>query len=116
MPDEVPMVTSCPLCLAPDEVQSMVTIEIDRVIAGGRTSIIICRSCAGAVIDAIDKLEPPLLFDLLRACRSEAGVQLTSDTSSAAAADHGAFGDDPSWLESADLHAGEEPDDGTSTD
>ena len=61
MPDEVPMVTSCPLCLAPDEVESMVTVEIERAIPKGRAAIMICRNCARAVFQAILVLEVPLL-------------------------------------------------------
>lgn len=110
------MVTSCPLCLAPDEVQSMVTVEIDRAIAGGRIAIMICRSCAGAVIRAVEVLDPPLVdpkvFQLI--ARAEAPAASESD--------------DPIWVtereareaetqaESSKLHEGEEPDDGTSTD
>lgn len=61
MPDQENAARTCPLCLAADEVQSMVTVEIDRSVPRGRVAIMICRSCAGAMIRAVRKLEPPLL-------------------------------------------------------
>ena len=61
MPEEIVMVSTCPLCAGPEEVSSMVTVEIDRIIPRGRVAIVICRSCAGAVIRAVRKLDPPLL-------------------------------------------------------
>ncbi len=61
MPEEIVMVSSCPLCLGPDEVPSMVTVAIDRIIPKGRAAILICRSCCGAVIRACRHIEPPLL-------------------------------------------------------
>ena len=61
MADAIVMVSSCPLCAGPEEVPSMVTVEIDRIIPKGRAAILLCRSCAGAVIRAVRKLEPPLL-------------------------------------------------------
>jgi len=54
------MFSSCPLCLGPDEVTSMVTVEIDRIIPKGRAAILICRSCVGAVIRAGEVVEPEL--------------------------------------------------------
>jgi hypothetical protein len=61
MPSEpVPMVTSCPLCLGPDEVTSMVTVEIERIIPQGRVAILICRSCTKQVILAAAKLDEPI--------------------------------------------------------
>ncbi len=60
MPEKVVMVSSCPLCLGPDEVTSMVSVEIDRVYQKGRVATLICRSCCGAVIKATDKLDEPL--------------------------------------------------------
>jgi hypothetical protein len=60
MPDEFVMATSCPLCLGADEVPSMVTVEIDRIIPKGRVAIMICRSCTRAVIEAATRLDEPL--------------------------------------------------------
>lgn len=74
MPDEVPMVTSCPLCLAPDEVESMVTVEIERAIPKGRAAIMICRNCTGAVIRAARHADPALL-DLLLTEREAAAIR-----------------------------------------
>ncbi len=61
MPEEIVMVSTCPLCAGPEEVLSMVTVEIDRIIPKGRAAIMICRSCAGAVIRAVEALDVPLL-------------------------------------------------------
>ena len=60
MPDLETVATTCPLCLGPDEVSSMVTVEIDRVVPRGRVAIMICRSCVGAVILAARRTEPEL--------------------------------------------------------
>jgi hypothetical protein len=72
MPEETVMVSTCPLCLGPDEVPSMVTVEIDRIIPTGRAAILICRSCVGAVIRAGYRVEPELaeitaLFERMQA-------------------------------------------------
>ena len=61
MPEEIVMVSTCPLCGGPEEVPSMVTVEIDRIIPKVRATIVICRSCAGAVIRAVEDLDVPLL-------------------------------------------------------
>src|SRR5229473_3599863 len=61
MPEEIVMVSTCPLCGGPEEVLSMVTVEIDRIIPKGRATIVICRICAGAVIRAVEALEVSLL-------------------------------------------------------
>ena len=81
MPDEVPMVTSCPLCLAPDEVESMVTVQIERAIPKGRAAIMICRNCTFAVIEAAAQLEPPLLSTLLAEDRRGAVAAPASEES-----------------------------------
>jgi len=72
MPEEIVMVSSCPLCAGPEEVPSMVVVEIDRIIPKGRAAIMICRSCAGAVIRAAERVEPELAeitswFDRMKA-------------------------------------------------
>lgn len=81
MPDEIPMVTSCPLCLAPDEVESMVTVEIERAIPKGRAAILICRNCALAVIKAVESCEPPLLSTLIYDTTPRATAQPASEPS-----------------------------------
>lgn len=58
MPDLENAVTTCPLCLGPEEVASMVTVEIDRIVPRGRVVIMICRSCAGAVVLSLTRLDP----------------------------------------------------------
>jgi len=55
------MVSTCPLCGGPEEVPSMVTVAIDRIIPKGRAAIVICRSCVAVVIQACRQIEPPLL-------------------------------------------------------
>lgn len=64
MPDLENAVTTCPLCLAPDEVGSMVTVEIDRVVPKGRVAVIICRICTGAVILANSVLDDPVAVEV----------------------------------------------------
>ena len=59
---EAVMVSTCPLCLGPEEVESMLTIKIDRIVPRGRAAIMLCRSCAAAVdraIKASDETLPP---------------------------------------------------------
>lgn len=116
MPDEVPMVTSCPLCLSADEVQSMLTIEIDRAFGGSRTAIMICRKCATAVLEAVGKADPPLLSTLIYDSTPRAGAPAEPPGSQDI---EEIFGDPPAdetQAESAQLHEGEEPDDGEATD
>lgn len=116
MPDEVPMVTSCPLCLSPDEVASMVTVQIERAIPRGRAAVMICRNCTVAVLEAAAQAEPPLLSTLLAETAPpidpavwKAGIEKGATQT--------AYADGMETLaESAQLHEGEEPDDGTSTD
>jgi hypothetical protein len=116
MPDEVVMVSSCPLCLGPDEVLSMVTVEIDRIIPKGRVAILLCRSCARAVIQAGERVElelaeiPPWLD------RMNHNSIWSTDTWSAVAQIYGAFGEDPAWFEEQSAREKKESDDDTSTD
>lgn len=116
MPNEVPMVSSCPLCLAPDEVESMLTVEIERAIPRGRASILICRNCALAVIRAVERCEPPLLSTLIYDTTPpidpevwKAGIEQGATQTT--------YQDAIETLaESAELHRGEEPADGKTTD
>src|SRR5260370_15604761 len=98
MPEEIVMVSTCPLCGGPEEVLSMVTVEIDRIIPRGRTAIVICRICVGAVIRAGERVEPELAERSLWFERLKAKAPWSSDTWSAVAEIYGAFGDDPAWL------------------
>lgn len=116
MPAEVPMVTSCPLCLAPDEVESMVTVEIERAIPKGRAAILICRNCAMAVIQGVERCEPPLLTTLI--CDTtppidpavwKAGIEKAATRTAYAVGIE-------TQAESAQLHEGEDSDDGKATD
>lgn len=74
MDDVNTMATSCPLCLGTDEVGSMVTVEIDRIIPKGKAAIMICRSCTGAVIRAARHADPELL-DLVLTEQEQAAIQ-----------------------------------------
>lgn len=57
MPDLENAVSSCPLCLGPEEVASMVTVEIDRIVPKGRVAVMICRNCTRQVILAAADLD-----------------------------------------------------------
>ena len=81
MADEIPMVTTCPLCLAPDEVVSMVTVQIERAIPRGRAAIMICRNCTVAVLEAAAQAEPPLLSTLIYDTTPRAEAQPVSEPS-----------------------------------
>lgn len=54
------MATSCPLCMGIDEAESMVSVEIDRVVPKGRVAVVICRSCVAAVVRAAQASGEPL--------------------------------------------------------
>lgn len=116
MADEVPMVTSCPLCLAPDEVSSMVTIEIERAFPKGPAAIMICRSCAGAVIRACDGIDPPLVDPKVFQLIARAEAPADSEAEAAWRRSVGAPAADETQAESVQLHEGDEPDDGKTTD
>jgi len=116
MPREFVMVSTCPLCAGPEEVLSMVTVEIDRIIPKGRATIVICRSCCCAVLDASAKLDDPLLRVPLTEVFAAAEPVFSSDTWSAVAEIYGAFGDDPSWLKEQSAIEKEERDGDPSTD
>ncbi len=116
MPEEIVMVSTCPLCAGPEEVLSMVTVEIDRIIPKGRAAILICRICAGAVIRASRHIEPPLLTTQFWIDEVKSEATWSSDTWSAVAEMYGAFGDDPAWLKEQLAAEKEELDDDPSTD
>ena len=63
MPDLENAVSSCPLCLGPEEVVSMVTVEIDRIVPKGRVAVMICRTCTKQVIKAASVLDDPLALE-----------------------------------------------------
>ena len=116
MPEEIPMVTSCPLCLGSDEVPSMVTVEIDRIIPKGRVAIVICRSCAGAVIRAVQSLDVPLVDPKVFQLIARAEAPAASEPAKSEHAYPCPPGCDLQKMGVEHMHAREEPDDGTSTD
>ena len=59
------IVTSCPLCLALDEAAGFVDIEIERVVPKGRAHVLLCRSCASAVVRAMAQAGEPLAKELV---------------------------------------------------
>lgn len=74
------LVTTCPLCLGPDEVSSMLTVEIDRVVPRGRVAITLCRSCCGAVILSVRRLDATEVTALLDMhCQPEFGAFLARE-------------------------------------
>ena len=116
MPEEFVLVSSCPICLGPEEVPSMVMVEIDRMIPKGRTAILLCRSCVGAVMLAARELDEPLADPLHPFSEAMTEAPWSSDTWSAVAEIYGAFGDDPAWLKEQLAREKEERDDDPSTD
>jgi hypothetical protein len=77
MPESDNLVTTCPLCLGADEIASMLTVEIDRAVPRGRAAIMLCRSCAGAVVLSIGRLGEAEATALLEMhCQPEIGPVL----------------------------------------
>jgi len=116
MPEEIVMVSTCPLCGGPEEVPSMVTVEIDRIIPKGRAAIMLCRNCCGAVIRACRTIEPPLLttrFWLDEVKRDLAGTGMPANYPCARCGNARTETPAPGCSE-PEYH--EEPDDGPSTD
>ena len=57
--------TSCPLCMAVDDPEGMVTVEIDRIVPKSRVTVVLCRSCGSAVVRAMSALGEPLARELV---------------------------------------------------
>jgi len=45
---------SCPICLQADELPSMVPVEIPHALLANQKHVILCRSCAFAIADAVE--------------------------------------------------------------
>ncbi|SRR5712691_1865774 len=115
MPEEIVMVSTCPLCAGPEEVLSMVTVEIDRIIPKGRAAIVICRSCVGATIRAARHADPDLL-DLILTEREQAAIRAAASEPanfSAVSNEHGELVKRVHTMETAKPKR--EPDDDSST-
>jgi hypothetical protein len=57
VPDDNPVIQSCPLCLQADELLSMVTLHLEQVAQPLPNLVRLCRTCARQIAEAWAELQ-----------------------------------------------------------